>query len=79
MQILIHDVEHRFYRAVFHLQNVLPFHGTHVNVISFRDIKKAQPSLSRFSRNPQKLNKIMTRSLEPNFTLIEKMDVEILI
>jgi hypothetical protein len=58
----------RDFRKVFLGFRATWFHGTRVNVISLTPLRKARPSLCRFSRKSQVVNSIMCRSLVPNFT-----------
>jgi hypothetical protein len=58
---------HRIYRSALYAQNVVGFHCTWLNVISFTPLRKVR---SQFSRNPKMFNSITCMSLIPSCTAI---------
>ena len=66
------DVAHRLYQVVIYLNNTIRFYCSRVNVISYPLIRKARPSLLRFSRKSEILNGIIRICLVMNYIHIEK-------
>jgi hypothetical protein len=48
-------------KGVLRFQNVIEFHNTGLNVISFTPVRKERPSLNQFSRNSETLNSVIWR------------------
>jgi hypothetical protein len=48
-------------KGVLCFQNVIEFHNTGLNMISFTPIRKERPSLHQFSRNSQTPNSVIRR------------------
>jgi hypothetical protein len=63
---LLYEAAYTLYTGVFHLLDVIPFK---VHLISFKPIRKARPSLGRFSRNSQ--YSTTNTAVIRNFTQIE--------
>jgi hypothetical protein len=62
-------------KGVLCFQNVIEFHNTGLNIISFAPIRKERPSLHQFSRNSQTLsNGDYTRFHENRTINVECMD-----
>jgi hypothetical protein len=61
----LYGVVCRLYQGVLYFKNIIGSYGTRVNITPFAHIIKTQPSLHRFSRNLQMLNKVFCKSLSP--------------
>ena len=52
-KVVLRDGVHMFHRNVLYFESVIPYHGTHVNVVWFMPIRKVCPSLCQIKWSSQ--------------------------